>query len=471
MQKQELPVNPILLVDDEEDVLRSYRMALKYDGLHNLILCSDSTKVKSLLLENTISVIILDLFMPDVTGKELLGVIQKDFPEIPVIVSTGANNIETAVECMRLGAFDYMVKPVENSRLVSSIRKALEIHQYKEEVKALKRQVLEGDLKNPDIFSEIITVSEKMKNIFKYIEAIAKSPKPVLITGESGVGKELFARAIHCISELKGEMVTVNVAGLDDTVFSDTLFGHKKGAFTGADSLRGGLIEQAKGGTLFLDEIGDLSNSSQVKLLRLIQNGEYYPLGSDTVKKIDARIITATNVDIGNKFEEGAFRKDLYYRLITHHINIVPLRERHCDLPYLIDHFIDQAATSLGKGKPEAPDGLSVLLESYSFPGNVRELEAIIFNAVSRMEGKTLNLSLFKDYLSKNDASEVDINKDKRNERKKISYEGQFPKLKDVEDFFINEAMKKAKGNQSIAAGLLGISQSTLSRRYKDKYG
>lgn len=469
MEKQALPANPILLVDDEGDVLRSYRMALKYDGLHNLILCSDSRNVSTLLKENTISVIILDLFMPEVTGKELLVIIQKDFPEIPVIVATGANDIETAVECMRLGAFDYIVKPVENSRLVSSIRRALEIHQYKEEVKALKRQVLEGELKNPEIFSEIVTVSEKMKNIFKYIEAIAKSPKPVLITGESGVGKELFAKAIHRLSKVEGEMVTVNVAGLDDTVFSDTLFGHKKGAFTGADSFRGGLIEQAKGGTLFLDEIGDLTNSSQVKLLRFIQNGEYYPLGSDTVKKIDARIITATNADIGSKHAEGVFRKDLYYRLITHHINIIPLRERLCDLPYLIDHFMSQAAQSFCKDKPAPPDGLSVLFESYSFPGNVRELEALIFNSVSRMEGKTLSLSLFKDYLGNNKAGETDQNKDIRNENKKISYEGEFPKLKDVEDFFVNEAMKKAKGNQSIAAQLLGVSQSTLSRRFKDK--
>jgi DNA-binding NtrC family response regulator len=463
------PVTPLLLVDDEEDVLESYKMALKFNGIHNFILCSDSRDVSGILKEQEISAVVLDLFMPHVKGQDLLALIKEEYPQIPVIVVTGSNKVETAVDCMKCGAFDYMVKPVENSRLTSSIRTALEIRELQYEVDTLKRQVLSQDIHHPEVFKDIITVSNGMKSIFKYVEAIAGTPKPVLITGESGVGKELIARALHCLSSRKGNFVPVNVGGLDDTMFSDTLFGHKKGAFTSADSARPGLIEQAAGGTLFLDEIGDMDNTSQVKLLRLLQDREYYPLGSDVVKVSDTRIIAATNTSLEKKQRDGTFRNDLYYRLIIHHIHIPPLRERPEDIPFLINHFIEQSATSIDKKIPSVPEQLYVLLSSYHFPGNIRELQSVIYDAVSRCETPILSLSVFRDYIKKRsgqgEQGETNMTKDAFN----ISYSGRFPTLKEAEDFFIEEALQKAKGNQSIAATYLGINQSTLSRRLKEK--
>jgi len=202
-----------------------------------------------------------------------------------------------AVKCMQHGAFDYMLKPVEKSRLVGGVKRAVELRELQRENQLLKAHVLSDKLEKPEAFSEIITVSTGMRSIFQYVEAIANSPRPVLITGETGVGKELVAKAVHTLSSREGDFLPVNVAGLDDHVFADTLFGHNKGAFTDAREARNGLIERAAGGTLFLDEIGDLSSTSQVKLLRLLQEGEFFPLGSDVAKRSDARIVVATNQD------------------------------------------------------------------------------------------------------------------------------------------------------------------------------
>ena len=463
------PQAPILFVDDEKDVLDTYKIALKVDGLNNFILESDSRKVESMLEEQTISVAVIDLFMPHIQGQQLLENIKETHPEIPVIVVTGSNEVNTAVNCMRAGAFDYMVKPVEHSRLTSSLRRALEIRELQDEVKILKKQVLTQEIQHPEAFTEIITVNERMKSIFKYIEAIAQTPRPVLISGESGVGKELIAHAIHRLSNRKGNFVPVNVGGLDDTMFSDTLFGHKKGAFTGADNARSGLIEQASGGTLFLDEIGDLDNTSQVKLLRLLQDKEYYPLGSDIVKISDSRIITATNTYLDKKEKEGSFRTDLYFRLITHHIEIPPLRERREDIPYLVNHFIKQSAESINKKPPDIPKQLYVLLSDYQYPGNIRELQAIVYDAVSQCNTSILSLSVFKNYFDRRSKSDEKYERKLTEDTFSLSYSGRFPTLKEIEDFFILEAMKIADGNQSIAASFLGVNQSTLSRRLRDR--
>jgi transcriptional regulator with PAS, ATPase and Fis domain len=338
------------------------------------------------------------------------------------------------------------------------------------ELKALSTQIVSGGtLRFPEDFTKVVTVSVSMHSIFKYIEAVACSPRPVLITGESGVGKELVAESVHLSSKRKGKFVTVNVGGLDDTVFSDTLFGHKKGAFTGAETGRTGLIEQAAGGTLFLDEIGDLENSTQIKLLRLLQQKEYYQLGSDICTISDARIVAATNVDLEEKLKQGTFRKDLYYRLMTHHIRIPPLRERHDDLPALLDHFVTDAASMLGKKKPSLPKDLPTLLSTYSFPGNIRELQSMVIDAVSRNEAPMLGYSTFKEHIGKTRDMSFAADGMVQAECNDIYYTGEFPTLKRVEDFFIAQAMEKARGNQSIAAELLGVSPSTLSRRFKDK--
>ncbi|NIO86619.1 MAG: AAA domain-containing protein, partial [Candidatus Aminicenantes bacterium] len=258
---------------------------------------------------------------------------------------------------------------------------------------------------HPEAFKEIITNDAKMKSIFQYIEVISSSPEPVLITGETGVGKELIAKVIHELSNRNGDFVAVNVAGVDDNIFSDTLFGHEKGAFTDAVRARAGMIQTASGGTLFLDEIGDLSIASQVKLLRLLQENEYFPLGSDIAKYTDARVILATNSNLKFLSKSGRFRKDLYHRICVHRVHVPPLRERLDDIPLLVEHFLHEAAETLKKKKPIVPGELFSLLETYRFPGNIRELRAMVLEAVSSAKSQMLSLKPFKEAIGYHDGS------------------------------------------------------------------
>lgn len=323
------------------------------------------------------------------------------------------------------------------------------------------------EMRSSVLFDKIVTKNKKLLSIFHYIESIAQTSQPVLITGETGVGKELIAKSIHPLSGRKGRFLTVNVAGLDDSVFSDTLFGHAKGAFTGADQVRHGLIEQTKGGTLFLDEIGDLSTTSQVKLLRLIQEGEYMPLGIDEIKKTDVRIVLATNRDLWSLQRAGKFRKDLNFRIRTHHINIPPLRERMDDIPLLVNYFLDKTAHILGKKMPNPPSELSKLLQSYSFPGNVRELQTMLFDAASINDTKILSLKFFKARIKEaSENNKGEWNNDE-NETPSVLFSEKLPTIKEVTELLIEEAMKRANYNQSAAAKVLGVSQQALSKRIK----
>jgi len=328
---------------------------------------------------------------------------------------------------------------------------------------------IEDRIEKPEVFAEIITNNKKMLSIFRYTDSIAQTSQPALITGETGVGKELIARAIHWLSGVKGRFVAVNVAGLDDTVFSDTLFGHLKGAFTGADRLRRGLIEKATGGTLFLDEIGDLSSASQVKLLRLLQEGEYLPLGQDEPKQTDVRVVSSTNKDLWALQRTGAFRKDLNFRLRTHHIHVPALRERKDDIPLLADHFLDQAADMLNKKKPTAPQQLFTLLGTYSFPGNIRELQAMLFDAVSRHKDKILSLNAFKSHIGQQQEDRILPAEADPEGIALFTSCRELPPIKEVTQILVAEAMKRAHGNQSIAARMLGISHQALSKRLKSK--
>ncbi len=461
------PRFPLLIVDDEEDVLQSYKTTLRFNRIDNFELCNDSCQVMGLLDRNTYSAMVLDLFMPHVTGQELLKGIREKHPEIMVIVVTGSNDVATAVECMKRGAYDYLVKPVDDSRLLTSLRNAIELSELRQENSALRAHMLAaGVVRQPELFASIVTVSESIRSIFSYIEAIAASPSPVLITGESGTGKELFARALHAASGRGGKFVPVNVGGLDDTMFSDTLFGHRKGAFTGADAERGGLVEQAAGGTLFLDEIGALQTMSQIKLLRLLQEGEYYPLGSDSVKTAEASVIAATNENLDTRMRDGVFRNDLYYRLLTHHIHVPPLRERAGDIAVLAERFVHDAAAALGKASPAVPPKIIASLRQCRFPGNVRELQALVFDAVTRCPGEELDDSCFETYTRTHGCKPVDAGTD-LSQPLEVMMVGGIPKLKDIEEYLIEKALEKAGNNQTIAAQMLGVSQSTLSRRAK----
>jgi DNA-binding NtrC family response regulator len=464
------PHLPILMVDDEVQTLNSFEMVLRSVNINNLIRCQDSRNVMGIFSHQEIEMMMLDLSMPYVLGEELLSMITKDYPEVPVIVITGSNEVETAVRCMKSGAFDYMVKPVEKSRLISGVKRAIELRELQRENKLLRAHVLSDKLGSPEAFSEIITNSPIMRAIFQYIEAISLSPHPVLITGETGVGKELVAKAIHLLSKRKGSFVPVNVAGLDDNVFADTLFGHRKGAFTGADQARSGLVEQASGGTLFLDEIGDLSPASQIKLLRLLQDGEFFPLGSDVGKRSDARVLVATNQDLQALQDLGKFRKDLYYRLYAHHIHIPPLRERREDLTILVDYFLDKASETLRKKKPTPPRELFTLLSTYPFPGNIRELQSMILDAVSSHRSGKLSMDVFKSYIRQNQPTvDTDFKNLLQRENISVSFPEQLPTLKQTEHLLISEAMRRANSNQAIAAQLLGITRQALNKRLKTK--
>ena len=468
MSESVYPQYPVMLVDDEVQTLASFEIALRSAKMNHIIRCQDSREVMPCLSNSEIEVMLLDLRMPHISGEELLPQIIGDFPDIPVIVITGANDVETAVQCMRLGAFDYMVKPVERSRLVGSVRRAVDLRELQRENRSIKASFLSGTLKHPEAFSEIITNSPNIRSIFQYAEAIATSPRPVLITGETGVGKELFARAVHTLSNRSGKFVAINVAGLDDNVFSDSLFGHKRGAFTGADQTRSGLVEQAFEGTLFLDEIGDLSIASQVKLLRLLQEAEYLPLGSDVAKRSDARIIVATNQNLEASQASGGFRKDLYYRLCDHQIHIPPLRERIEDLPLLVDHLLDKAARNLGKKRPTPPQELITLLAGYHYPGNVRELESMIYDALSRHQSGKLSMEAFKSHIfqkSSTPAEKPPVRTDGDSAR--VIFSESLPTLRQIEDLLVEEAMRRTGDNQSIAALTLGISRQALNKRLK----
>jgi DNA-binding NtrC family response regulator len=390
------PHRPIMLVDDEPQALTSFEMTLRSAGMNNFICCRDSREVMSILAREEMEIMLLDLWMPHVSGEELLRQISADYPDLTVIIITGADDVETAVRCLREGVFDYIVKPVERARLISSVRRAMELRELHRENRALKARVLSDGLTRPEAFSEIVTISARMRSIFRYMEAIAPSPRPMLITGETGAGKKLVARAVHTLSRRTGPFVAVNVAGLDNHMFADALFGHRKDAFNGALEARAGLLEQAPSGTLFLDEIGDLSPSSQVRLLRLLQDRAYFPLGSDLAKRSDASLVAGTTHDLEAECNSGRFRRDLYHRLSGHHIHVPPLRERREDLPILLDHFLEKASRALGKQKPTPSGRLIELLAFYHFPGNVRELELMVHNAVSSHTSGELSMDAFK---------------------------------------------------------------------------
>jgi len=467
MKPKLFPLSPVLIVDDEEHILKNLKVVLKSADIRNVITCNNSSKVKYFLNKQDFSVILLDLFMPKISGETLLPMIRSDFPDIPIIVVTGINEINRVVNCIKLGAYDYLVKPIENNYLISVVRHAIELKELKNENYMLKNSILKHEVKDPTLFLEIITQNKAMQSIFEYIETISLSREPIIITGETGTGKELIANAIHKASGCEGEFVAVNIAGLDENTFSDTLFGHTRGAFTGAEKSRDGLIKQAENGTLFLDEIGDLPSSSQIKILRVIQEHSYMPLGSDFTIRSSARIIVATNLDLNSMKEKGTFRKDLYYRLKTHLIHVPPLRDRLDDLPLLVDHFIDRSAKTLNKKKPAIPKELISLFSVYHFPGNIRELETIIFDTVSKHKSKIMSLKMFDHILNTENKIKLEQNEKVSELKQSFSFPEVFPTIKKMERMLISEAMRRSNNNKVLASKLLGITRQGLSKYLK----
>jgi DNA-binding NtrC family response regulator len=464
MRETLYPEFSILLIDDEISYLRSLRLLLERKGdFNNIITCDDSREAMNFLASNYVGVVLLDLTMPHVSGLELLKEIGEQYPEVAVIIISGLNNAEAAVSALKAGAFDYFVKTTEEDRLVEGVRRTILMQLMRRQNSSLQQRILSDRLDHPEIFESFISKDKSINAVFHYVESISASMQPILITGESGTGKELIAKACHQASQRQGPLVTVNVAGLDDFTFIDTLFGHQQGAFANAASDRKGLVEQAANGTLFLDEIGDLSQNSQVKLLRLLQEGEYHPAGVEVPKRSRARVIAATHQRLEERLQDGSFRKDLYYRLCTHRIKLPPLRARKEDVPLLLDYFIEKAANELNKPTPNYPPELPFLLSNYTFPGNVRELQSMIYDAVSRHKSRLLSMEVFRNVI------DADLKKPVNLPEQTVSFhpDQSLPSLNEMDSYLIDEAMKRAGHNQSLAARILGISQPALSKRLK----
>lgn len=461
------PHAPILIVDDERVSMSLISRSMQRAGFGNHICCLDERGVMDIIDHLEVEIILLDMVMPHISGEDLLIQIRARFPDIPVIMATGLSDTPTIVRCMKKGAYDYITKPFDKDLLIAAIKRAVEHRELMRQNARLSYNLLSESPISSEYFEGIITNDPKMKSLFRYCEATAPGKEPVLITGETGTGKELMARAFHAASNRKGEFVAVNVSGVDDQVFSDTLFGHEKGAFTGAEKPRLGFINKAEGGTLFLDEIGELSEQSQIKLLRVIQEKEFIPLGSDRPISTNARIIIATHKNLEELQNQGIFRQDLYFRLRTHHMEIPPLRERKEDLTLLVEYFIQHASHDFNKKKPTYPPELVQLLKVHAFPGNVRELRAMVYDAVARHTSRTLSTDAFKKYIFPQSQSSQELIPNQ--------FENMFagreslPTLKIAADALVDEAMQRSGNNQKIAAGMLGISPPALNKRLKQR--
>jgi len=450
--------NPaVAVIEKDSFVARTLEMFLKGSKVSEVVICGSESEFFSIFKKKTFDIVIADINAFSKGEESFLNNIRSSKKRTTVVFTVSIDDVTRAVDSVKLGAREYVVKPVSRERFLSVINEVLPEVSNGQEIEVPVRKE----------FAEIVTADKKIRSIFRYMNAIKLSPEPVLVTGETGVGKDLIARAVHKVSKAAGEFVQVNVAGLDDHMFTDTLFGHLRGAFTGADKKRAGLIEKAKGGTLFLDEIGDLSHASQVKLLELLQSGTYYPIGSDSQKTSDARIVVATNRDLYEMQSNGGFRKDLYYRLSVHHIDIPPLRKRLDDIPILFEHFLEMASTAQNRRKPSYVADLIPALKKHDFPGNIREMRAMVFNAVSSAGGNVLSAASFPELSQNIMPSTLTIETVDKSKTLKSLF-GKVPSMAELEMQAIKEALEECNGNRTHAAAMLGITRQTLIRKLKD---
>jgi len=432
----------ILVVDDDKDILTLLKIKLKNKDLE-IQAQSSPLKALDIIANEKIDLVLIDQRMPELTGLEFIEIVKDRFPELPVILMTAFGDIEDAVKAIKLGALHYITKPINYDELQHIVNKALEISSLKEEVKTLK------DL----LFEDIVAESKKMKEILETAKKVAPFDATVLITGESGTGKEVLAKFIHKNSKRKDKpFIAINCGAIPDELLEAELFGYKKGAFTGASSDKKGLIEEADGGTILLDEIGDLPLNLQVKLLRLLQEGEIKPLGSSKTKKVDVRFIAATNQNLEQLVKEGKFREDLYYRLNVIKIHIPPLKERKEDILPLTKFFIKKYSMKYNiKPKTLSEKAISELL-SYDWPGNVRELENTIERLVLMTSGDIIN-SVFE-----NDVS---------NRYTKITFKKYKEAKEDFEKNYLKTLLSLTEGNISKASKISGLTRAQIYRMMK----
>ncbi len=445
---------PILIVDDDIGLLSSIKATLVSSGMAEPALVSDSRRVMDLLGRNNFMVVLLDLVMPHIGGMEILQQIKEKFPDIECVIVTAIDEVSSAVQAMKYGAYDYLIKPLNSEKLVIVINRALERYSLRHGLSLFERKQSFSDLKNAQAFNTMIAEDETMALVFHQVEASAPTDYSIVITGESGTGKEMLACIIHELSNRSnGPFLAVNMASFNKTLFEDEFFGHTKGAYTGALSEKRGFFEDARGGTLFLDEITELDPSLQGKLLRVIQERQIYRLGSTKIKDVDVRIVAATNRDINEEIRNGGFRADLFHRLNMCHIMVPPLRERKKDILPLAGYFLKIHASKNEKQIDFlAPDLADRLLE-YPFPGNVRELENIIAAAVLSEEGKALTLSSARELMSYFESSR--------------QHDEELVPLAELERRHIQKVMEATSGNRTRAAKILGIGLRTLQRKLK----
>ncbi|MCA1755560.1 MAG: sigma-54 dependent transcriptional regulator [Spirochaeta sp.] len=442
----------VLVVDDEKNIREGLGKALELDE-HNILLAADGQEAWETIENEEIDLIITDLRMPRLSGEELLRRVVDSYPTVQVIILTGHGTIETAVQAMRDGAFDFLTKPVNLDRLSLLVRRALSTREL-----VLQHRALQEELNKHRNFSNIIGKSNELKQVFEVVNQVAPTRASVLITGESGVGKELIADAIHNLSGRQSKpLVKVHCAALSENLLESELFGHEKGAFTGAVSRKRGRFELAHLGTIFLDEIGEINPNVQVKILRVLQEKSFERVGGEDTIVVDARVVAATNKDLKSEIENGKFREDLYYRLNVVNIHVPPLRERKEDIPLLASAFIKEFAAENGKPVEGIESKARSMLYNYSWPGNIRELRNTIESAVVMCKGSIIQP----------DDLPPGVMQDSDNDCIRIAVGSS---LADAEQEIIRSTLSANNGNKSKTASVLGIGRKTLHRKLSE-YG
>lgn len=442
----------ILVIDDEKNIRTGLQAALELDG-YEVLLAEDGTTGLSLALNNEVDLVITDLRMPGVSGEDVLRRITTETPGIPVIVLTGHGTVENAVEAMRSGAYDFLTKPLNLDRLSLLVKRALQSREL-----VLQNRELEQEAEKRKSFEHIIGKSPSMLKLFDVVKRVAPTRASVLITGESGVGKELIANALHNLSTRKDNpIIKVHCAALAENILESELFGHEKGAFTGAVSRKRGRFELAHGGTIFLDEIGEINQSVQIKILRVLQEKMFERVGGEDTIEVDVRVITATNRDLEKEIAEGRFREDLFYRLNVVRIHVPPLRERKDDLPLMISAFVKEFAEENGKVIENIDPKARQALYAYDWPGNVRQLRNCIESAVVMTTGTVITLDELPPSIREMDevpAITIPVG----------------ATMADAEREIIMQTLAAQNGNKSKTAEILGIGRKTLHRKL-DEYG
>jgi len=451
--------NSILVIDDERDFLESVRRGLITAGIKNVRIMQDPLKVAAAFeTGEAFDIALIDITMPEMNGVELLEIIKNTSPATECIMVTAVDEALVAINCLKKGAYDYLVKPISKEGLVSTISRALERRRLIE-ILDLRKGATLPRLSNEEAFRPIVTRSAEITRVLKEAELHAASDLPILVTGETGTGKELLARAIHAASHRSAKTFTpVNMESLNPQLFESQFFGHSRGAFTGAAKELAGYLETTHRGTLFLDEIGNLPLDLQGKLLRVLQDGEFIKIGTSAPRKVDIRFIAATNSDLDRLMIKNRFRKDLYYRLKGGWLHLPPLRERTDDIPLLISKFLEEYCGSQGVRIEE--EAMSVLM-NYDYPGNIRELKSIVQAVVNVAQGRPISTKFFPENLRKQ------MPKSKRNDP---SAADAVPTLDQVEKKHILTVYDRMDRNKSRTSRALGIGLNTL-RRKLESYG